>query len=108
MVARICHPNRTIYDLLTRIVARAVSAFPQQGLWTILAVVKSSSKDRASRGIYCLHKITVRLNENLMLAVILNQVGPQQEAFFRDAQYDNPGSEILRRNASALCVTHRR
>lgn len=108
VVARICHPNRTIYDLLTRIVARAVSAFPQQGLWTILAVVKSSSKDRASRGIYCLHKITVRLNENLMFAVILNQVGPQQEAFFRDAQYDNPGAEILRRNASALCVTHRR
>lgn len=62
MVARICHPNNTVYDLLTRIVAKAVSAFPQQGLWTVLAVAKSSSKDRASRGHACLHKITVCLH----------------------------------------------
>ncbi|KAF7116577.1 hypothetical protein CNMCM5793_005058 [Aspergillus hiratsukae] len=58
VVARICHPHSTVYELLTRIVAKVVNAFPQQGLWTVLAVVKSSSKDRASRGINCLHKIT--------------------------------------------------
>ncbi|OJJ33117.1 hypothetical protein ASPWEDRAFT_174541 [Aspergillus wentii DTO 134E9] len=58
LVARICHTNTAVYELLTRIVAKAVQAFPQQGLWTVLAVVKSSSKDRASRGISCLHKIT--------------------------------------------------
>ncbi|PYH97770.1 hypothetical protein BO71DRAFT_346316, partial [Aspergillus ellipticus CBS 707.79] len=58
VVARICHPNMTVYDLLTKIVAKAVNSFPQQGLWTVLAVVKSSSKDRASRGINCLQKIT--------------------------------------------------
>ncbi|EAU37733.1 hypothetical protein ATEG_02771 [Aspergillus terreus NIH2624] len=58
VVARICHPNATVYDLLTKIVAKAVNFFPQQGLWTVLAVVKSSSKDRASRGMNCLQKIT--------------------------------------------------
>ncbi|GIK07921.1 serine/threonine-protein kinase M1 [Aspergillus viridinutans] len=58
VVARICHPHATVYELLSRIVAKVVNAFPQQGLWTVLAVVKSSSKDRASRGINCLHKIT--------------------------------------------------
>ncbi|KAL5686373.1 hypothetical protein EMGR_002870 [Emarellia grisea] len=58
VVARICHPHATVYELLTRIVAKVANAFPQQGLWTVLAVVKSSSKDRASRGINCLHKIT--------------------------------------------------
>ncbi|KAJ5681529.1 uncharacterized protein N7477_001469 [Penicillium maclennaniae] len=58
VVARICHPNSTVYDLLTRIVAKAVHSFPQQGLWTVLAVVKSSNKDRASRGYTCLQKIT--------------------------------------------------
>ncbi|KAJ0422527.1 hypothetical protein BJY00DRAFT_69114 [Aspergillus carlsbadensis] len=58
VVARICHPNPTVYNLLTKIVAKAVNAFPQQGLWTVLAVVKSSSKDRASRGFTCLQKIT--------------------------------------------------
>ncbi|OOO03775.1 phosphatidylinositol 3- and 4-kinase catalytic [Aspergillus oryzae] len=58
VVARICHPNNTVYDLLTKIVAKAVNFFPQQGLWIVLAVVKSSSKERASRGINCLQKIT--------------------------------------------------
>lgn len=67
MVARICHQNWTVYDLLTKIVTRAVNSFPQQGLWTVLAVVKSSSKDRASRGVNCLHKIMVCLRENDIL-----------------------------------------
>ncbi|KAB8231016.1 protein kinase MEC1 [Aspergillus alliaceus] len=58
VVARICHPNGTVYDLLTKVVAKAVNFFPQQGLWIVLAVVKSSSKDRASRGINCLQRIT--------------------------------------------------
>ncbi|KAJ6018089.1 hypothetical protein N7451_001468 [Penicillium sp. IBT 35674x] len=58
VVARICHPNSTVYDLLTRIVTKAVHYFPQQGLWTVLAVVKSSNKDRASKGYNCLQKIT--------------------------------------------------
>ncbi|KAJ5895477.1 hypothetical protein N7495_007168 [Penicillium taxi] len=58
VVARICHPNTTVYDLLTRIVVKSVYNFPQQGLWTVLAVVKSSNKDRASKGFHCLQKIT--------------------------------------------------
>jgi serine/threonine-protein kinase ATR len=62
VVARICHPNSTVHDLLTRIVVKAVHCFPQQGLWTVLAVVKSSNKDRASRGYTCLKKITVSPN----------------------------------------------
>ncbi|KAJ5143080.1 uncharacterized protein N7515_001867 [Penicillium bovifimosum] len=57
VVARICHPNTTVYDLLMRIVAKAVHNFPQQGLWTVLAVVKSSNKERAKRGYNCLQKI---------------------------------------------------
>ncbi|KAL4923269.1 protein kinase MEC1 [Aspergillus undulatus] len=58
VVARISHPNSTVYNLLVKIVAKTVNAFPQQGLWTVLAVAKSSSTDRASRGLTCLSKIT--------------------------------------------------
>ncbi|KAJ5225141.1 hypothetical protein N7468_006366 [Penicillium chermesinum] len=64
VVARICHPNTTVYDLLTRIVAKAVHHFPQQGLWTVLAVVKSSNRDRASKGYNCLQKITDYTNKH--------------------------------------------
>ncbi|KAL4956177.1 hypothetical protein BDW69DRAFT_181790 [Aspergillus filifer] len=64
VVARICHPNTTVYNLLTKIVAKAVNAFPQQGLWTVLAVAKSSSTDRASRGLTCLQKV-MEINKKL-------------------------------------------
>ncbi|CEJ55236.1 Putative UVSB PI-3 kinase [Penicillium brasilianum] len=57
MVARICHRNNTVYDLLARMVTKAVQSYPQQGLWTVLAVVKSSNKDRALKGQACLAKI---------------------------------------------------
>ncbi|KAL4939554.1 hypothetical protein BDV06DRAFT_34599 [Aspergillus oleicola] len=71
VVARICHPNTTVYNLLTKIVAKAVNAFPQQGLWTVLAVAKSSSTDRASRGLTCLQKI-MDINKKLKTETALD------------------------------------
>ena len=59
LVARICQSDASVSDYLTKIVVKTVTAFPQQALWTVLALVKSSSKERASRGIICLQKITV-------------------------------------------------
>ncbi|OJD13407.1 hypothetical protein AJ78_06141 [Emergomyces pasteurianus Ep9510] len=58
VVARICHSNSTVYNILTQVVVKTANSFPQQALWTVLAVLKSSSKDRASRGMSCLQKIT--------------------------------------------------
>lgn len=57
LVARICQNNQVIYNLLVEIVVKVVIGHPQQALWTLLAVVKSSSRDRASRGQFCLSKI---------------------------------------------------
>lgn len=57
VVARICHTNATVYGILTAIVLKVVRAFPQQALWSLLAVVKSSSRDRATRGLNCMSKL---------------------------------------------------
>lgn len=57
IVARIAHPNPTVYPLLIELVAKVVGTHPQQALWTLLAVVKSSTKERALRGRQCLDKI---------------------------------------------------
>ncbi|KAI4194332.1 MAG: hypothetical protein LQ350_007823 [Teloschistes chrysophthalmus] len=57
IVARIVHPNPTVHPLLVAIVAKVVGYHPQQALWTLLAVVKSSSKNRALRGRQCLDRI---------------------------------------------------
>lgn len=75
IVARICQGNQTIYHLIVEIVTKVVLGYPQQALWTLLAVVKSSSKDRASRGQFCLSKIietgkTKKSGSNEMMTLI--------------------------------------
>ncbi len=57
IVARICHTNRAVNDILIDIVARVVTHHPKHALWTLLAVVKSSSRDRASKGLACMSKV---------------------------------------------------
>ena len=58
IMARICHPNHAVYSLLVDIVVKVVIQHAPQALWTLLAVVKSSSKDRASRGQNCMARIS--------------------------------------------------
>ena len=57
IMARICHPNIAVYGLLVDVVSKVVSTFAPQALWALLAVVKSSSKERASKGATCLSKV---------------------------------------------------
>ena len=57
IVARICHSNQTIYASLVDIIAKVVITHPQQALWTLLALIKSSAKERAHRGAACMTKI---------------------------------------------------
>ncbi|KAI9793452.1 MAG: serine/threonine-protein kinase M1 [Candelina submexicana] len=57
IVARICHSNSESHDLLVLMIIKVVSTHPQQALWTLLAVVKSSDKLRAQRGVMCLNKM---------------------------------------------------
>ena len=57
IVARICHPNQSVYNVLIDIVARVVISHHPQALWALLTMVKSSSRDRAHRGAACLSRI---------------------------------------------------
>ena len=54
IVARVCHPNQTTQGLLIDIVAKVVFRHPPQALWTLLAMIKSSNKERANRGMACM------------------------------------------------------
>ena len=57
IVARICHPNKAVCEILSGMVVRVVRAFPQQSYWTLLAVVESQQKERALKGIQIVNKI---------------------------------------------------
>ncbi|KAL6718301.1 serine/threonine-protein kinase M1 [Lecanora helva] len=54
LVARICHPNQSVYTIILDMVAKVVYQHTPQALWTVLAVVKSSTRDRSQRGTACI------------------------------------------------------
>ena len=58
LVARICHPNQTISSLLVDTVVRVTIYHTPQALWTLLAMVKSSNRERATRGIACMNRLS--------------------------------------------------
>lgn len=64
VVARLGHSNNAVYEILEAIVTRVVSVFPQQALWTLLAVTKSSSKDRQTRGLTIIRKISEEVSKS--------------------------------------------
>ena len=57
IVARICHPNQAVFAVLVEIVSKVVIHHTPQALWTLLAMVKSSSRNRANRGAACVAKV---------------------------------------------------
>ncbi|EON65245.1 hypothetical protein W97_04482 [Coniosporium apollinis CBS 100218] len=57
IITRISHPNAKVWEVLFSIIIKVASAHPQQALWYILAVVKSSAADRSSRGLSVLNKL---------------------------------------------------
>lgn len=57
LVARICHSNPQIHEILQAMIAKVVQAFPQQALWTLMAVTKSIDKERAKRGLAVINKV---------------------------------------------------
>lgn len=59
IITRISHPNKGVWDALQAIIIRVASFYPQQSLWSLLAVLHSSQDDRRSRGTLVLQKLRV-------------------------------------------------
>lgn len=95
IVARICHTNKTVYGLLVDIVTKVVIGHPQQALWTLLAMVKSSSKDRAERGNTCLGNIAETAKKTKSgpteLLALITQAQKLSEQLLRVCEGEIPG-----------------
>ncbi|KAL2062316.1 hypothetical protein VTL71DRAFT_6582 [Oculimacula yallundae] len=50
IVARIAHSNHEVYKYLQMMIITVVSTYPQQALWSLLAVSTSNQSDRRARG----------------------------------------------------------
>lgn len=61
IITRISHPNKSVWDALQTIIVRVASIYPQQSLWSLLAVLHSTQEERRSRGTQVLQKLRVSL-----------------------------------------------
>lgn len=46
LISRICHQQRGVQDVIQAIIARVTEAYPQQALWSLAAVSKSTLRNR--------------------------------------------------------------
>ena len=49
LISRICHPHPEVASMLRRIIAKVLIAYPQQSMWMMVSVMKSSYSVRAKR-----------------------------------------------------------
>jgi serine/threonine-protein kinase ATR len=59
IITRISHPHKAVWDTLQTIILKVASTYPQQALWSLLAVTKATAPDRAVRGNSVLGKLKV-------------------------------------------------
>ncbi|KAF1842478.1 uncharacterized protein K460DRAFT_346363 [Cucurbitaria berberidis CBS 394.84] len=57
IITRISHPNKNVWEALQTIIIRVASSYPQQALWSLLAVLHSTQDDRRNRGTAVLQKL---------------------------------------------------
>eukprot|EP00126_Sphaerothecum_destruens_P012111 Sdes_comp20982_c0_seq10m19359 len=57
LVSRICHPNEQVFAYLMAILIKIINEYPQQSLWSLLAVKNSRNKERKSKCASILQKV---------------------------------------------------
>ncbi|KAI8936862.1 hypothetical protein NX059_006098 [Plenodomus lindquistii] len=57
IITRISHPNKSVWEALQSIIIRVASTYPQQALWSLLAVLHSTQDDRRGRGTVVLQNL---------------------------------------------------
>ena len=57
MITRISHEHPTVWNVLSLLIVKVISTYPQQALWFLLGTVKSTAKERHQRGKILLERI---------------------------------------------------
>ncbi|CUS11697.1 unnamed protein product [Tuber aestivum] len=64
MLSRIAHSQESVYELLHGIIVKVVAGNPQQALWSLTAVCRSTARDRASRGLRIMNHLKDTLTKS--------------------------------------------
>ncbi|KAF2431255.1 hypothetical protein EJ08DRAFT_649062 [Tothia fuscella] len=65
IMSRINHPHPKVSELLTNMISKITSSYPQQSLWSLLAVSKAKAQDKSSKAMLVLSQLKrVKANES--------------------------------------------
>ena len=64
ILSRICHPNQEVFNTMEAILSSVLSKYPQQALWSMMAVTRSKDQMRAKRGNLILSKLKEDSRDN--------------------------------------------
>jgi len=59
IITRISHPNPSVWEVLQLIIVKVAGQYPQQALWSLLAVQYSQQAERRTRGTSIMQKLRV-------------------------------------------------
>lgn len=99
IMSRIVHPQETVYEHLQNIIVKVVSGSPQQALWPLMAVCRSTSRDRSSRGTRIITQLRESLtkgrNHNgLEVKNLINQASKLTEQLLNLSNAELPGKSM--------------
>lgn len=65
IISRICHKNKIVFQVLESIIITVLTVYPQQALWQMMSVSRSTYKIRAKRCNVIFSKVKVKdMKEN--------------------------------------------
>jgi serine/threonine-protein kinase ATR len=67
VISRIMHPIDSVYKTLFKVITTVISEYPEQTMWSLIAVVKSSVIARAVRGQEVALRLKVRGSSTTIL-----------------------------------------
>ncbi|KAL7276740.1 serine/threonine-protein kinase M1 [Rhizina undulata] len=111
IMSRIVHPNFEVYRTLQEIVVKVVCAYPQQALWSLMAVCKSTSRERCERGKQIVDQIKVSehldsRNNSFNVRALIHQSEKLTEQLLHLCNADLPGKHLSVRLSRDLAFKH--
>ncbi|XP_031618116.1 serine/threonine-protein kinase ATR [Contarinia nasturtii] len=91
LVSRICHPSNDVYNVLKTILVKLIQSFPQQSLWMILSVYKSSYASRVRR---CTEVLTDKRLQSKEMQKLIQDFNAMAEKMIELTNKELPGKQL--------------
>eukprot|EP00002_Diphylleia_rotans_P020747 TRINITY_DN4030_c0_g1_i1.p1 TRINITY_DN4030_c0_g1~~TRINITY_DN4030_c0_g1_i1.p1 ORF type:complete len:2534 (-),score=449.32 TRINITY_DN4030_c0_g1_i1:366-7967(-) len=88
LISRVCHRNPDVYQKLERLLVDLVMKFPQQTLWSLAVIMKSSVKMRVKKADAILYEVKGSRTATADMKLIIDQFSRLSDQFINLCNYE--------------------